>query len=64
MTLDTLATLIIALCPGSLDKQFVRYHDILMSCPEYYVNCIIGKNGEFNDKDVKRCVETKPVPVK
>lgn len=28
-----------------------------IECGIYYVNCIVGKNGKWEDQDILRCVE-------
>lgn len=61
MSLDTLVSLIISLCPPTNTMSY-SYHNEIMTCQEYYINCIIGYAGKFTDTDIKRCVdEKKPI---
>jgi hypothetical protein len=56
---NMLVTLIIALCKPEAGKLFLL-HGEQMTCHDYYVNCVIGSNGDWSDKDVERCIATKP----
>ena len=47
---EMLVTLILAVCPPSLDGGTNQ-------CMEYMVNCVIGPGGKWDHKDVDRCVE-------
>jgi hypothetical protein len=46
-----LTLIIMSLCPKTGTVQ------TKMNCNLYYVNCIIGYNGQWSMKDVKRCKE-------
>lgn len=52
-----LASIIIGLCSG--DTKDYKVQDEKVSCHEYYVNCIVNKQGSWGTRELDWCVKHK-----
>lgn len=50
-----LVSVILALCKGDTKEYIVQ--DEKVNCYEYYVNCVINKQGTWGTKDLDWCNE-------
>jgi hypothetical protein len=52
---NILVSIILAVCSG--DTKVYTVQDQKVSCYEYYVNCVVNKQGTWGTKDLDWCVE-------
>jgi hypothetical protein len=52
-----IAAMIIQMCIGDTSTYYIQGY--AQDCHHYYVNCLIGSNGEVTDKTLERCQNDK-----
>lgn len=52
-----LISVILALC--AINSVADLNNDRHATCMDYYINCVVQKNGTYTDKDINKCIKDK-----